>query len=280
MGLSYFWFIAAAVVGAMDLYFGNFFLLVISAAAFTTALFSFFLSSVYLQVAIFTVISLLVISYLMLLQRHLREVDFYSEILRRHIGKTVTVHEWRHNRYSSCREIQNMENAFEPASSDSVEGKIPEGVRLPNLDDPLVIKDLLRAHAMAVSKRLAEAVHKNVRREEVVQADQRAAAFLATTLLGQNPAYAKAAVNTPERIEKLLRAEFTEALKGFGIKEEEAADPAVFMQLVMFLFTNQVHELINELQKNPDEIEAKGSQALDALLESWVKKLTKEKCDA
>ena len=160
-----------------------------------------------------------------------------------------------------------MENAFEPASSDSVEGKIPEGVRLPNLDDPLVIKDLLRAHAMAVSKRLAEAVHKNVRREEVVQADQRAAAFLATTLLGQNPAYAKAAVNTPERIEKLFRA-------------EEAADPAVFMQLVMFLFTNQVHELINELQKNPDEIEAKGPQALDALLESWVKKLTKEKCDA
>ena len=88
MGLSYFWFIAAAVIGAMDLYFGNAFLLVISAAAFTTALFSFFLSSVYLQVAIFTVISLLVISYLMLLQRHLREVDFYSEILRRHIGKT------------------------------------------------------------------------------------------------------------------------------------------------------------------------------------------------
>ena len=58
MGLSYFWFIAAAVIGAMDLYFGNAFLLVISAAAFTTALFSFFLSSVYLQVAIFTVISL------------------------------------------------------------------------------------------------------------------------------------------------------------------------------------------------------------------------------
>ena len=84
MGLSYFWFIAAAVIGAMDLYFGNFFLLVISAAAFTTALFSFFLSSVYLQVA-------------------MREVDFYSEILRRHIGKTVTVHEWRHNRYATVQ---------------------------------------------------------------------------------------------------------------------------------------------------------------------------------
>ena len=74
MGLSYFWFIAAAVIGAMDLYFGIFFLLV-----------------------------LLVISYLMLLQRHLREVDFYSEILRRHIGKTVTVHEWRHNRYATVQ---------------------------------------------------------------------------------------------------------------------------------------------------------------------------------
>ena len=49
MGLSYFWFIAAAVIGAMDLYFGNFFLLVISAAAFTTALFSFFLTSRHLH---------------------------------------------------------------------------------------------------------------------------------------------------------------------------------------------------------------------------------------
>lgn len=173
-----------------------------------------------------------------------------------------------------------MENAFEPSGSDPVEEKVPEGVSLPNLDDPLVIKDLLRAHAMAVSKRLAEAVHKNVRREEVVEADQRASAFLATTLLGNNPAYAKAFVNTPEKIEKRLRGEFSETLKGFGIKDEEAADSAVFMQLVMFLFTNQIHELINELQKNPDEIEAKGPQALDALLESWVKKLTKEKCDA
>ena len=34
-----------------------------------------------------------------------------------------------------------MENAFEPASSDSVEGKIPVGVCLPNLDDPLGLKD-------------------------------------------------------------------------------------------------------------------------------------------
>ena len=34
MGLSYFWFIAAAVIGAMDLYFGNAFLLVISVCRF------------------------------------------------------------------------------------------------------------------------------------------------------------------------------------------------------------------------------------------------------
>lgn len=30
MGLSYFWFVAAAIIGAMDLYFGNILLLVIS----------------------------------------------------------------------------------------------------------------------------------------------------------------------------------------------------------------------------------------------------------
>lgn len=103
MGLSYFWFIAAAVIGAMDLYFGNLFLLVISGAAFLTALLSFFIASIYLQVALFSVLSLLVIAYLVVLQRHLREVDFYSEILRRHVGKVVTVHEWKHNRYATVQ---------------------------------------------------------------------------------------------------------------------------------------------------------------------------------
>lgn len=173
-----------------------------------------------------------------------------------------------------------MENSSEPISTDSVTTAVPEGVELPNPDDPLVIKDLLRAHAMAVSKRLAEAAHKNVRREEVVMADQRAAAFLAATLLGNNPAYKKAEINTPERIEKLLRSELKEILEKFGIKPEETADPREFMQLAMFIFTNEVHELINELQKDPASIEQKGPQALEALLESWVKKLTKEKSDA
>lgn len=103
MGLSYFWFIAAAVIGAMDLYFGNLFLLVVSGGAFLTALFSFFITSVYLQVAIFSVFSLLVIFYLVTFQRHQREVDFYSEVLRRHVGKTVTVHEWKHNRFAKVQ---------------------------------------------------------------------------------------------------------------------------------------------------------------------------------
>lgn len=173
-----------------------------------------------------------------------------------------------------------MENASQPFNTDPVENTVPYGVSRPDLDDPRVIKDLLRAHAMAVSKRLAEAVHKNVRREEVVQADQRAAAFLATTLLGKNPAYAPAQVNTPERIESLLRKELSKTLESFNIKPEETTDPVTFMQLAMFLFTNQVHELINELQKKPDEIETAGPKALESLLESWVKKITKENCDA
>lgn len=173
-----------------------------------------------------------------------------------------------------------MENTAKPISLDSVETEAPEGVELPDLDDPLVLKDLLRAHAMAVSKRLAEAARKNVRREEVIMADQRAAAFLAATLLGNNPAYKKARVNTAERIESLLRKELRETLNKYGIKPEEAADAREFMQLAMFIFTNEVHELINELQKDPKSIEQKGPQALEALLESWLRKLTKEKSDA
>lgn len=95
MGLSYFWFVAAAIIGAMDLYFGNILLLVISGAAFITAILSFFLPSVYFQVAIFAVISLLVMIFIAALNRYRRTVDNYSESLRRHVGRSVTVHEWR-----------------------------------------------------------------------------------------------------------------------------------------------------------------------------------------
>lgn len=103
MGLSYFWFVAAAIIGAMDLYFGNILLLVISGAAFITAILSFFLPSVYFQVAIFAVISLLVMIFIAALNRYRRTVDNYSESLRRHVGRSVTVHEWRSNRFATVQ---------------------------------------------------------------------------------------------------------------------------------------------------------------------------------
>lgn len=156
----------------------------------------------------------------------------------------------------------------------------PEGVVLPELDDPLVVKDLLRAHSIALSKRLAEAQHKNVRREEVIQADMKAAAFLAATLCGKNPAYSQALQNTPEKIINRLRAAFPDLLVKYGISEEEAKDPTVFMQIMMYTFTNQVHELINELQSHPDQIERDGPKKLEALLEQWTSKITKDKADA
>lgn len=103
MGLSYFWFVAAAIIGAMDLYFGNILLLVISGAAFITAILSFFLPSVYFQVAIFAVISLLVMIFIAALNRYRRTVDNYSESLRCHVGRSVTVHEWRSNRFATVQ---------------------------------------------------------------------------------------------------------------------------------------------------------------------------------
>ena len=103
MGLSYFWFVASAIIGAMDLYFGNILLLVISGAAFITAILSFFLPSVYFQVAIFAVISLLVMIFIAALNRYRRTVDNYSESLRRHVGRSVTVHEWRSNRFATVQ---------------------------------------------------------------------------------------------------------------------------------------------------------------------------------
>lgn len=103
MGLSYFWFISAAILGAMDLYFGNALLLVISGAAFVTAILSFFFPSVYFQVSIFAVISLVVMLFLLTLQRYRLSVDSYSDSLRRHVGRSVTVHEWRHNRFATVQ---------------------------------------------------------------------------------------------------------------------------------------------------------------------------------
>lgn len=151
--------------------------------------------------------------------------------------------------------------------------KAPEGVVLPTLDDRAVIEDLLRAHAMAVAQRLAEANHKNVPLSEVVQADQRAAAFIAGTLLGKNPSYQPAQVNTPAAIEKNLRAVLADHLKLYEIKDEEIQDPTVFMQAAMFIFTNKIHELINELKANPDSIQEEGPVKLNALISDWTNRI-------
>lgn len=147
---------------------------------------------------------------------------------------------------------------------------VPEGVELPNLDDRSVIEDLLRAHAMAVSRRLAEAAHKNVPRNEVVQADQKAAAFLASTLMGNNPAYDRAVANTKETISRRLERAMKTYLALYEIESSEIdGDPALF-QFAMFAYTNEIHELINELKKNPDLIETNGPVGLSKLINKWA----------
>lgn len=117
MGLSYFWFITAAIIGAMDLYFGNLLLLVLSVAAFFTALLSFFVSSVYIQVGVFTALSLAVLAFIAKLASHKEKADFYSNSLRRYIGQSVTVHEWRNNRSALVHfngKVWKAEIAFNP----------------------------------------------------------------------------------------------------------------------------------------------------------------------
>lgn len=147
---------------------------------------------------------------------------------------------------------------------------IPTGTVRPCLDDRAVVYDLLRAHTMAVSQRLAEAQHKNVARAEVVAADQRAAAYLASTLNGMNPAYEAAKTLTPEAIDSHLRVHLADSLKLYEVKPEEVADRAVFFQFAMYVLTNQIHELINELSAHPETIEKDGPVKLEQLLTKWV----------
>ena len=40
-------------------------------------------------------------------------------------------------------------------------------------------------------------------------------------------------------------------------------------QIASYIFTNEVHQLINELSKDPDNIETNGAKALNDLLERW-----------
>jgi hypothetical protein len=153
---------------------------------------------------------------------------------------------------------------------------IPTGTVRPCLDDRAVVYDLLRAHTMAVSQRLAEARHKNVQRAEVVAADQRAAAFLASTLNGMNPAYEAAKTRTPESIEAHLRGHLADALKLYEVKPEEVADRAVFFQFAMYVLTNQIHELINDLSSHPETIEKEGPVKLERLLTKWVNYMSED----
>ena len=94
VGLSYFWFLAAAVIGAMDLYFGNLFLLLLSSACFFTGVLAVLVNGLYFQISVFLTLSVFTFAFMIGLQYHREKVDFYSEWLKRNVGKYVTVHEW------------------------------------------------------------------------------------------------------------------------------------------------------------------------------------------
>ncbi len=125
----------------------------------------------------------------------------------------------------------------------------PEQASLPSLDDSKTLKALFQSQAHAIANRLSEAQRKNVARSEVVEIDKKAAALMASTLLGLNPAFEKPVVNTPEKFERNIRG---------GL-----------FQIASYIFTNEVHQLINELSKDPDNIETNGAKALNDLLERW-----------
>ncbi len=95
MGLSYFWFIAAASIGAMDLYFGNLLLLLVSSACFFTGILALFVTGLYFQISVFLALSVFVLAFMAALQYHRQKIDFYSEWLKRNVGQYVTVHEWQ-----------------------------------------------------------------------------------------------------------------------------------------------------------------------------------------
>lgn len=78
-------------------------------------------------------------------------------------------------------------------------------------------------------------------------------------------------------IEANLRSALVDELKLNEIPEDEVKDSQIFMQVAMFIFTNRIHELINELTANPDTIAADGPKKLGDLLALWTKRITGEK---
>ena len=173
-----------------------------------------------------------------------------------------------------------MENSSQSSGADQMNAAIPEGADLPSLDDPQEVNYLLYSHALAAANRLSEAARKHVSRQEVIDVDKKASAFLASALLGKNPAYAPAKVNTPETIERRLRSALSNRLSQVGLTEQDVVDSRDFMQVAMFMCTNEVHELIQEIEKNPDTIVEEGPIKLNALLGKWVQLITKEHLDA
>lgn len=145
----------------------------------------------------------------------------------------------------------------------------PEQAELPSLDDSKTLKALFQSQAHAIANRLSEAQRKNVARSEVVEADKKAAALMASTLMGLNPAFQKPLRNTPEKFERNIRSGLVEELKRTGFSEKDLEDRTALFQIASFIFTNEVHQLISELSKDPANVETKGITALNALLERW-----------
>ncbi len=144
-----------------------------------------------------------------------------------------------------------------------------ENEKIPALDDIEVIEELLRSHAMAVFHRLREAMQKHVRREEVIQADQRAAALLASTWEGKLPQFEKAELNTPEHIEESLRKALASEIEKSGF-EEELRERTNLLQFAAYQYTNEVHGIINQVLSNPEISVEEGKEKLDALIAKWI----------
>ena len=91
MSLTFFWFVAAAIIGMLDLYFVNILFLIISASCFIAGFSSLFFTSGLFFAILLTVNSL-----------DRNEVPA-SERLKRQIGKKVVVHEWMDNRFAKVQ---------------------------------------------------------------------------------------------------------------------------------------------------------------------------------
>ncbi|MCD8340210.1 MAG: hypothetical protein LUC43_08465 [Burkholderiales bacterium] len=124
MSLNFFWFAVAAIIGALDLYFSNVSFLIVAAACFITGMFSFFIGSVYVQIAILVMFALFMLFVYNNMQGNAQEESLSSDRLKRWVGKPVIVHEWQDNRYATVQfngKLWKAEIAF------NVDSKLPPG---------------------------------------------------------------------------------------------------------------------------------------------------------